>query len=124
MQQVQQSLQKGMNDVLALHRGQEYTPQAQQAVAETQQALNRQLEVERQAVNSILENELQAAASEWLRSSKKAVILFPRHLAIASLDSADYTSEVMKEMNRRKPVFPEVPKVTINRPAVQQPAAK
>ena len=117
MQEVQKILQKGMDDVLAMHKGQENTPQAQQAIAEAQQLLNRQLAVEQQATNAVMERELRAAVSEWLKANRKTKMILSKQLTLGSTGDIEYTAGVMKEMNKRKPTFPALPKVTINRPA-------
>ena len=117
MQEVQKILQKGMDDVLAMHKGQENTPQAQQAIAEAQQLLNRQLAVEQQATNAVLEQELRAAVAEWLKANKRIKMILSKQLTLGSTGDIEFTAGVMKEMNKRKPKFPALPKVTINRPA-------
>ena len=117
MQEVQKILQKGMDDVLAMHKGQENTPQAQQAIAEAQQLLNRQLAVEQQATNAVMERELREAVSAWLKTNKKTKMILSKQLTLGNTGDIDFTTGVMKEMNKRKPTFPALPKVTINRPA-------
>ena len=117
MQEVQKILQKGMDDVLAMHKGQENTPQAQQAIAEAQQLLNRQLAVEQQATNNVLERELREAVSAWLKANKRIKMVLAKQLTLGSTGDIEFTAGVMKEMNKRKPTFPALPKVTINRPA-------
>ena len=107
-----------MDDVIAMHKGQENTPQAQQAIAEAQQLLNRQLAVEQQATNAVMERELRAAVSEWLKANKnKTKMILSKQLTLGSTGDIEFTASVMKEMNKRKPTFPALPKVTINRPA-------
>ena len=118
MQEVQKILQKGMDDVIAMHKGQENTPQAQQAIAEAQQLLNRQLAVEQQATNAVMERELREAVSAWLKANKnKTKMILSKQLTLGSTGDIEFTAGVMKEMNKRKPTFPALPKVTINRPA-------
>lgn len=117
MQEVQKILQKGMDDVIAMHKGQENTPQAQQAIAEAQQLLNRQLAVEQQATNNVLERELREAVAAWLKSNRKTKMILSKQLTLGSTGDIEFTAGVMKEMNKRKPQFPALPKVTINRPA-------
>lgn len=127
MQEVQKILQKGMDDVIALHKGRENTPEAQRAIAEAQQLLNRQLDVERQAANAVVENELRAAVSAWLAKNKRFTMVVSKQLLLGNVPSVDFTSAIMTEMNRRNPKFPDLPKVTINRPQNGQqkaPASK
>lgn len=114
MAEVHKILQKGMDDVLALHKGHENTPESKRAIAEAQQLLNRQLNVEQQAVNAVLDKELRAACEEWLNSHKKIQLLISKQLTLASRGMVDFTAGVMEEMNKRTPKFPALPKVTIN----------
>jgi Skp family chaperone for outer membrane proteins len=120
MQEVQKILQKGMDDVVALNKGKESTPEAQRSIAEAQQLLNRQLDVERQAANAVVENELRAAVSVWLSKNKRFTMVVSKQLLLGNADSIDFTSSIMKEMNRRNPKFPDLPKVTINPPQNKQ----
>ena len=123
MQEVQKILQKGMDDVIAMHKGQENTPQAQQAIAEAQQLLNRQLAVEQQATNTVLEQELRAAVDAWLKSHKRIQMILSKQLTLGAAGGIEFTTGIMQEMNKRKPKFPALPKVTINRPAPAPAAA-
>lgn len=123
MQEVQKILQKGMDDVIAMHKGQENTPQAQQAIAEAQQLLNRQLAVEQQATNAVLEQELRAAVDAWLKSHKRIQMILSKQLTLGAAGGIEFTTGIMQEMNKRKPKFPALPKVTINRPAPAPAAA-
>lgn len=50
-----------------------------------------------------------------------------KQLLLGNVPSVDFTSAIMTEMNRRNPKFPDLPKVTINRPQNGQqkaPASK
>lgn len=121
MKSVQKVLQKGMDEVILLQKGKEKTPEGQRAILEAQQLLNRQLAVEQQAVNAILEKELRAACDAWLKAHKTYSLLLPEHLALASTPAVEFTKGVTAEMNKRPvPRFPDLPKVTVNKP---QPAA-
>lgn len=121
MKEVQEVLQKGMNDFLAIHKNNN-APEVQQAIAEARQVLNRQLALEQQATNSVLETELKAASAAWLSKNKSYKMVINKDLLLASSASVEFTTGVLKEMNLRKPKFPDLPKVTINRPeAPKQP---
>lgn len=121
MKEVQEVLQKGMNDFLAIHTNNN-APEVQQTIAEARQVLNRRLALEQQATNSVLETELKAAAAAWLSKNKSYKMVINKDLLLASSASVEFTTGVLKEMNLRKPKFPDLPKVTINRPeAPNQP---
>ena len=65
-----------------------------------------------------MERELRAAVSEWLKANKnKTKMILSKQLTLGSTGDIEFTASVMKEMNKRKPTFPALPKVTINRPA-------
>lgn len=121
MKKVQEVLQKGLDDVAAQYKGRENTPEGQRAIVEAQQVLNRQLALEQQAVNVALDKELRAAVAEWMKKNKKIVMVMPKHLTLGNTGIVEFTTAVMNEMNKRTAKFPDLPKVTINKPA---PAAK
>ncbi|MGI6076468.1 MAG: hypothetical protein ACOYD9_08950 [Pyramidobacter sp.] len=115
MKEVQQVLQKGMNDFLAMQKDTK-APEVQKAIADAQQVLNRQFNLEQQATNRVLEAELRAAAAAWLRKNRSYKMVINKDLLLASSGTVEFTTGVLKEMNLRKPKFPDLPKVTINRP--------
>ena len=117
MKEVRKVLQKGMDDVIKIQKGKENTPEGRRAITEAQQLLNRQLQIEQQAVIAVLDRELRAACENWLKANKKTMMLLPKQLTLAAANSVDVTAGVTKEMDKRKPKFPELPKVTINKPA-------
>ena len=118
LEAVQKVLQKGYNDLLALYRGQENTAEAQNAVAQGQAALERQMEVERAAVTSVLQSELMASVEAWRKKNPKFHAVMARQLLLDAAPRLDVTDAVMKEMNRRKPKFAALPTVTVKKPEV------
>ncbi|MDY4032871.1 MAG: hypothetical protein SOY64_07440 [Pyramidobacter sp.] len=115
---VQKVLQKGYDDLRALYRGQEDTAEAREAVAQGRAALERQMEVERAAVTSVLQSELTAAVEAWHKRNPKFHAVIARQLLLGVNAKLDATSAVMKEMNKRKPKFAALPTVTVNKPEV------
>lgn len=113
MAEVKKVLQDAMNEVLALHKD-ENTPESKKAIAEARQLLNRQLAIEQQAVNNILDKELRAACDDWLKAHKKIQLLISKQMALGSTGLIDFTSGVMELMNKRTAQFPALPKVTVN----------
>ena len=124
LEAVQKVLQKGYNDLLALYRGQENTAEAQNAVAQGQAALERQMEVERAAVTSVLQSELTAAVEAWRKKNPRIHAVLARQLFLDAAPKLDATSAVMKEMNKRKPKFAELPTVTVKKPEVPAKAER
>ena len=116
MQEVQKVLQQGMNDLIALHKGKENTPEAQQAIAQGQQVLNRQLQVEQQATAAVMQNELNDVITAWRKKNSRTLMVINKQILLDSAPSVEITNAIMKEMNRRKPKFPDLPKVSITRP--------
>ena len=118
LEEVQKVLQKGYDDLRALYRGQENVPEAQNAIAQGQAALERQMEVERAAVTSVLQSELTAAVEAWRKKNPRIHAVLARQLFLDAAPKLDATSAVMKEMNKRKPKFAELPTVTVKKPEV------
>lgn len=117
LNEVQKVLQKGYNDLLALYRGRENTPEAQNAIRQGQAALEQQMAVERNAVLAVLQSELMAAADAWRKKNPKFHAVLSKQLFLSADAKIDFTSAVMKEMNRRTPKFADLPTVTVNKPA-------
>ncbi|HCL79586.1 MAG TPA: hypothetical protein DIC53_06430 [Synergistaceae bacterium] len=105
-----------------MYRGRENTPEGQNAIMQGQAALQQQMVVERNAVIAVLQQELLAAAEAWRKKNPKIQMVVSKNLLLASDPKMDVTAAVMQEMNRRIPKFPDLPTVTVNRPAPAQPA--
>lgn len=116
LEEVQKTLKKGLDDVVDLYKNNVASPDAQNAIGNARNLLQRQMNVEQQAVNAVVRKELEAAVLGWREKNPEALIVLNRQLALAADDSVDVTDEVMIEMNRRTPTFPSLPTVTINRP--------
>ncbi len=123
MKKVQEVLQKAMNEIIELNKGKENTPEGQRAVESARQVLNRQMAIEQQAVNGVLEKELRSVASDWLKKNSKYMIVLPKQQVLGNAAGVDFTSSMMTEMNKRKVTFPDLPKVNINKPEAS-PAPK
>lgn len=120
LQQVHAVLQKGLDDVQALYKGKEQSPEAQQAVREAHTALERQLTVERQAVLHILGNMLDRCVKQWRVAYPTHSIVISKQMLLDSDNSLDVTPAIMTEMNAAQPVFPPLPTVTVNTPQSTQ----
>lgn len=124
LNEVQKVLQKGYNDLVALYRGRENSPEAQEIIRQGQAALEQQMAVERNAVLAVLQSELMAATEAWQKKNPKVQAVVSRQLLLGADSKLDVTSAVMKEMNKRTPKFAALPTVTVNKPAPAQPAQK
>ncbi|EFB89410.1 outer membrane protein [Pyramidobacter piscolens W5455] len=124
LNEVQKVLQKGYNDLVALYRGRENSPEAQEIIRQGQAALEQQMAVERNAVLAVLQSELMAATEAWQKKNPKVQAVVSRQLLLGAVPKLDVTSAVMKEMNKRTPKFAALPTVTVNKPAPAQPAQK
>lgn len=120
LKKAQEALQKGMDDVLALYKGKENTPEAQQALRESQVALERQLAVERQAVLQVLGGLLEKAVKDWRQANKKYTHVISSQVLLDFDKTTDVTAAVMKLMNLMTPKFAPLPTVTVNPPAASK----
>ncbi len=125
MKKVQEVLQKAMDEIIELNKGKENTPEGQRAIESARQLLNRQMAIEQQAVNAILEKELRAVSSDWLKKNTKYMMVLPKQQVLGNAAGVDFSSAFMTEMNKRKVTFPDLPKVNINKPEqTAEPAPK
>lgn len=122
LKQVQDILQKGMNDLQAMYKGQENTPAAQQDIAQAYNALNQQMAIERQAVQNVLNALLVESVKEWRAKNSKYDVVLNSQIILDYTSKADVTSAVLKIYNTKKTQFADLPQITINKPA-DAPAA-
>ncbi len=123
MKKVQEVLQKAMDEIITLNKGQENTPDGQRAIEGARQVLNRQMAIEQQAVNAALEKELRTVTSDWLKKNTKFMMVVSRQQILGNAAGVDFTSAFLTEMNKRTVTFPDLPKVNINKPEQPAPAA-
>lgn len=127
LQKVQVVLQKGLDDLQKIYKGKEKSAEAQNAIREGYVALERQMAAERQAVLQVLAGCLEKAVKEWRSDNKKYDIVISRQTLLDSAASVDVTTSVMKEMDKQKAEFPELPTVKVTAPAEEKkpaPAAR
>jgi len=116
LEQTLSVLQKGMDEFRLLYAGREDTDEAQAALREVQIALERQFAAERLAVQQVLTTHLNQVVQTWLIGNKQRNA--PRAVAPATAFFAyhpdlDVTDVIMREMDKEKPVFPDLPTVTV-----------
>lgn len=117
LQKVRDVLQQGLADLQKLYKGKEKSKEAQAALQNGHAALERQLAVERQAVLQALGQCLDAAVKQWRKANGKYEVVLARQNLLDHAPAVDMTAAVMKEMDKQKPVFPELPTVTVTPPA-------
>ena len=116
LEQVRDTLQRGMDQFLALHEGME-DDEAQATLHEVQAALERQFAVERLAVQQVLATHLEQVIRTWFavaserRNAPRAVV--PASAFFVYNPNMDITDVIMVEMNKVRPVFPSLPTVTV-----------
>lgn len=116
LKKVEQVLQKGYDDLLALYKGKENTAEGAQAIAQAQAVLQQQLMVEQGAVRQAISEKLVAVVKAWRKKNAKIELVVGRHLLLDYAAALDITPDIMKEMNVVTVKFPDLPKVTVNPP--------
>lgn len=111
---VQTVLQKGFDGVQERYKSK---PKAEQekVLAEALAVLNRQMEIEKLAVASLLNKAIVEEVAVWRKANKVSLVL-PREYALDVEPSADITKSILSAVNKRKITFPDLPKVNINDP--------
>ena len=116
LQKVQASLQKSLDELQALYKGKENTPEARQAVAEGRAVLERQLALYRQAAGVELDRVIAEAVKAWRGKNRKTLVVLPARDVLDYDKGVDVTREVLRELNRQTAKFPDLPQVTVQKP--------
>ena len=114
--QARDILQKGLNDLRALYKGKEDTPEAVAALREAHAALERQFAADRLAVRQVLMATLENVVRVWFAANAKSSAvraIAPASTFFAYSPTLDATDSVMGEMNKEKPAFHALPRVTV-----------
>ena len=116
LEKVRDVLQKGMDEFIALYRGREETEEAQVALREVAATLERQFAAERMGVRQVLTVHLEEIVRTWFvantqRTAPRAVA--PANIFFAFNPDMDITDIIMREMNKVKPTFSDLPTVTV-----------
>lgn len=115
MKKVQSVLQKGLDDLQAMYKGKETTPEAQQAIGQGYAALQQQLAIEQQAAVQAVYALVQDEVAKWRTKNKTAVVISTQ--GVIDVDpKADITKAILAEVNKRKVTFPDLPSVKVNAP--------
>lgn len=115
MQEVRKILDKGFNDLKALYRGKENTPEGSQELAAGGMRLDQQYAAEEQAVLNELQRLIMDATAEWRKKNPTYTIVISKTLLLDADPKADKTKEIMSAVNKLTPNFPDLPTVTFNK---------
>ena len=78
-------------------------------------ALQRQMNIEQQAVTNVISQMMLAEVQAW-RKTNKADLILPRQNALDASPGIDITDEIILAMDKKNPKFADLPKVTVNSP--------
>lgn len=121
LEKVRAVLQKGLDDVTALYKGKETTPEGQKAILEARAALERQMALERRAVELLLNQAMTKAVEAWHKSHGGTIL--PRSAVLASDAGADVTKAVLPLLNKQKITYPPLPTVNVRKPEEKKQTA-
>ena len=113
--EVQKVLKKGLDDVVALYADRVAAPEAQQAIAQARNLLQQQLNVEQQAADAVIRNLLTEVTNDWVKDHDELDLVLTRQQVVFAKKEHDITDQLIEKMNTKEPVFPDLPKVNINR---------
>ena len=116
LMQARDILQKGFDELRALYKGKESTAEAEAALREGRAALERQLASDRLAVRQTLMAHLENVVRVWFAANAKRSAISavaPAGAFFAYSPALDVTDAVMREMDKEKPVFHDLPTVTV-----------
>lgn len=124
LEKVRDVLQKGFEDLKAAHK--DSSPEERQkALSDGLAALNRQMELERGAVDRIVAGLAVEEVSKW-RKANGIMLVIPRSVVIdGDMHAADFTGTILAALNKRTAVFPDLPVVSVKKPGAttEGPAA-
>lgn len=113
IKQVRARLEQGYNDLiktLASLPEEKRNKEMQEAA----QALNQQLELEKRAVNQVV-NQLMLEEIRTYRINHKLAMVLPKQLALDVDAQYEITDQIIKAMNEKQPVFGKLPVVQVKK---------
>lgn len=115
LEKVREVLQKGFEELKAAHK--DSSPEERQkALAEGLAALNRQMELERGAVERIVSGLAVEEIAKW-RKANGVMLVIPRSVVIdGDMNAADFTRTILAALNKRSAAFPDLPVVSVKKP--------
>ena len=90
-----------------------------QGLLEGANALQRQMNIEQQAVSNVVSQMMLAEVQNW-RKTNRADLVLPRQNALDASPGIDITSEIITAMDKKEPKFADLPTVTVNGPDAKQ----
>lgn len=119
---VRERLEQGYSDLAkALANAPEQ--QRQKEMQEAAQALNQQLELEKRAVNQVITRMMMEEVRSF-RIANKLEMVVPKQIILDADAGIDITNQIIKEMNKKKPVFGQLPTIQIKKPVVSKNKTK
>lgn len=122
LEQVKDSLLKGVNVVDSIY-GEKGTSPSAQARQEAVQRINLQFRLEEQAVNQSVMNVLTSVTQEWGKGHPGKIVL-PRESVLSSGNETDITGDILAKMKDITPHFGKLPEVTVKVPDIQHEKKK
>lgn len=112
---VQKALQESVQEV---KKAWEKANEQQKAVAINDAViqLNRQLELEKMAVNRKILSIIREETTKWLKEHKGKMVI-SKDALLAADEDCEITSTILDMVNKRTPQFAELPKVTVQHPS-------
>ena len=86
-----------------------------QGLVEGANALQRQMNIEQQAVTNVISQMMLGEVQAW-RKTNKADLVLPRQNALDASPGIDITDEIITAMDKKEPKFADLPTVTVNGP--------
>lgn len=110
------------NGYAALAKELAYLPeqQKQKEMQEAARALNQQLELEKAAVNQVITNMMLEEIRTYRINNRLDVVL-PKQIILDADGGLDITSQILKAMNAKKPVFGKLPVVQVRKQTTPPP---
>lgn len=90
--------------------------QRQKEMQEAAKALNQQLELEKHAVNQVITRMMMEEVRSF-RIANKIEMVVPKQVVLDADAGIDITSQIIKAMNTKNPVFGQLPTIQIKKPA-------
>ena len=112
---VQTILHRGIEDVRAMYRGRENTPEGMRALAQAQSFYQQQLALYQKKLDNEIGDIVSAAVRSWLKKNKGVAAVVPADDTLGYNKQADVTRQIMVEVDWYKPSFPPMPRVRINK---------
>lgn len=116
LDQVRVSLQKSLDELQTVWKGRENTDEGRAAIAQGHAVLEQQLSLYRLAASREVNRVMAEAVKAWRAQNKKTRLVLPGAGVLSFDPDVDRTRDVLREMNKLKATFPDMPRVTVQKP--------